>query len=60
MLLDLGAPAGPEGVLLFVLGAAALAAGFIDAVVGGGGLIQVPALFAFVPNGSEGCLFGTN
>ena len=60
MLLDLGAPAGPEGVLLLVLGAAALAAGFIDAVVGGGGLIQVPALFAFVPNGSAGSLFGTN
>ena len=35
-------------------------AGFVDAVVGGGGLIQLPALFSFVPQGSAAALFGTN
>lgn len=40
--LDLPADVGPEAVALLVL--AALAAGWVDAVVGGGGLIQLPAL----------------
>lgn len=35
-------------------------AGFVDAVVGGGGLIQVPALFTIYPQASAGVLFGTN
>ena len=45
--------------LSFVLCAAFLA-GFIDAIVGGGGLIQVPALFAGFPAGSPPVLLGTN
>lgn len=46
--------------LLFVLGLAAFFAGFVDAVVGGGGLIQIPALFAAFPQGLPATLFGTN
>lgn len=46
--------------LLFVLGLAAFFAGFVDAVVGGGGLIQIPALFAAYPQGLPATLFGTN
>jgi uncharacterized membrane protein YfcA len=39
---------------------AAACAGFVDAVAGGGGLIQVPALFAGLPQESPAVLFGTN
>lgn len=39
---------------------AALFAGFVDAVAGGGGLIQVPALFAALPREAPATLFGTN
>ena len=39
---------------------AAFVAGAIDAVVGGGGLIQIPALFAVYPGESPATLFGTN
>lgn len=46
--------------LLWVLGCAAFFAGFVDAVVGGGGLIQIPALFAAYPQGLPATLFGTN
>ena len=35
-------------------------AGFIDSIVGGGGLIQVPALFAAYPNAQPAQLLGTN
>ena len=42
------------------LGIAALLAGLIDAVVGGGGLIQVPALFSALPNTTPATLLGTN
>jgi uncharacterized membrane protein YfcA len=45
---------------LVLLGAAALLAGFVDAVAGGGGLIQVPALFATFPTEAPAVLFGTN
>jgi uncharacterized membrane protein YfcA len=45
---------------LAVLAAAAFFAGFVDSVVGGGGLIQIPALFAAYPGGSPASLFGTN
>lgn len=38
----------------------AFLAGFLDAVVGGGGLIQVPALLILVPEASIATLFGTN
>lgn len=35
-------------------------AGLVDAVVGGGGLIQIPALFATFPQAAPATLFGTN
>lgn len=42
------------------LALAALLAGFIDAVAGGGGLVQVPALFATLPAEAPATIFGTN
>lgn len=45
---------------LILLCAAAFAAGLIDAVVGGGGLIQIPALFSVLPQAQPATLFGTN
>ena len=45
--------------LLALIGAAFVAGG-IDAVVGGGGLIQIPALFAVHPDAAQATLFGTN
>ncbi|MEJ6006085.1 TSUP family transporter [Paucibacter sp. AS339] len=39
---------------------ASLMAGFIDAVVGGGGLVLVPALFGVFPQAAPATLFGTN
>ena len=47
-------------MLLGGLAGAALLAGFIDAVVGGGGLIQIPALFQTLPRELPATLFGTN
>lgn len=46
-------------VLLF-LALAGLAAGFVDAVVGGGGLIQLPALLVGIPGASPVQLLATN
>lgn len=46
--------------LFLALALAAFCAGFVDAVVGGGGLIQIPALFAAFPAGTPATLFGTN
>ena len=46
--------------LNFLLLLAAFLAGLIDSVVGGGGLIQIPALFAVRPADSAATLFGTN
>ena len=43
-----------------LLGLAAVLAGLVDAVVGGGGLIQVPALFTVFPQTHPATLFGTN
>jgi uncharacterized membrane protein YfcA len=45
---------------LILLCIAAFAAGLIDAVVGGGGLIQIPALFSVLPEAAPATLFGTN
>jgi hypothetical protein len=45
---------------LAALVAAAFIAGLVDAVVGGGGLIQIPALFAAYPGLPPATLFGTN
>ncbi|HRC42111.1 TSUP family transporter [Nostocoides sp.] len=42
------------------LGAAALVAGWIDAVVGGGGLIQIPALLLGVPGATAAQVLATN
>ena len=50
----------PEFLPLFTLAVAALFAGFIDAVVGGGGLIQVPVIFSVFPREVPATLFGTN
>lgn len=47
------------GPWLFLL-PAAFVAGLVDAVVGGGGLIQIPALFAAYPQAAPATLFGTN
>ncbi len=44
--------------ILFVL-AAAFGAGVIDAMAGGGGLVQLPALFAVYPNTPPATLLGT-
>lgn len=46
--------------LFLALGLSALFAGFVDSVVGGGGLIQLPALFTALPNAAPATLFGTN
>lgn len=43
-----------------LLALAALLAGFIDSVAGGGGLVQVPALFNALPAESPATIFGTN
>jgi uncharacterized protein len=45
---------------LIVATSASLLAGFIDAIVGGGGLILVPALFSVFPAAAPATLFGTN
>src|SRR4051812_16103596 len=39
---------------------ASLFAGFVDAIVGGGGLILIPALFSVFPNAPPAALLGTN
>ncbi|HLA36502.1 MAG TPA: sulfite exporter TauE/SafE family protein [Rhodocyclaceae bacterium] len=46
--------------LILGLALAAAFAGFVDAIVGGGGLIQIPALFGFLPQHAPATLFGTN
>ena len=43
-----------------VLACAAFLAGLVDAVVGGGGLIQIPAIFAVFPKEVPATLIGTN
>lgn len=45
---------------LFWIALAAAAAGFVDAIVGGGGLVLVPALFAVYPGAMPATLLGTN
>lgn len=42
------------------LGGAAFAAGLVDAVVGGGGLIQLPAMFSLLPKEAPATILGTN
>lgn len=43
-----------------ILGIAGFCAGFVDAVVGGGGLIQLPALFSVFPTTAPASLLGTS
>ncbi|MGS0757973.1 TSUP family transporter, partial [Roseateles sp. GG27B] len=45
---------------LITVALASLLAGFVDAVVGGGGLVLVPALFGAFPQAAPATLFGTN
>ncbi|MFN8344149.1 MAG: TSUP family transporter [Spirosomataceae bacterium] len=45
---------------IIVASLAALLAGFVDAIVGGGGLVQVPALFILFPHFSVSQVIGTN
>ncbi len=45
---------------LLIVSVASLLAGFVDSIVGGGGLILVPALFATFPAAAPATLFGTN
>ena len=44
----------------FIVTLASLSAGFVDAIVGGGGLILLPALFSTFPAASPATLLGTN
>ena len=50
----------PTYGVLALLALAGLAAGFVDAVVGGGGLIQLPALLLGLPNATPVQLLATN
>ena len=50
----------PSATVLALLGLAALAAGFVDAVVGGGGLIQLPALLLGMPTAAPVEILATN
>lgn len=50
----------PDLPVLALLGAAALLAGWVDAVVGGGGLIQLPALVVGLPGAAPAQLLATN
>jgi uncharacterized protein len=45
---------------LLIVALASGLAGFVDAIVGGGGLVLVPALFATYPAAAPATLFGTN
>ncbi len=49
-----------DASLIPLLVAAALFAGWIDAVVGGGGLVQLPALMVAFPHAPAAVLLGTN
>lgn len=45
---------------LLIVSLASLLAGFVDAIVGGGGLILVPAMFATFPAAAPATLLGSN
>lgn len=45
---------------LLLVSLASLLAGLVDSIVGGGGLILLPALFATFPQAAPATLFGTN
>jgi uncharacterized membrane protein YfcA len=50
----------PSLTVLVLLGLAGLSAGFVDAVVGGGGLIQLPALLLGLPGAAPVNILATN
>lgn len=50
----------PSVLTLVLMGLAALLAGWVDAVVGGGGLIQLPALLLGLPGAAPAQLLATN
>ena len=50
----------PTLTVLALLGLAALTAGFVDAIVGGGGLIQLPAVLLGLPGASPVEVLATN
>jgi uncharacterized protein len=50
----------PSTTTLVLLALAGLGAGFVDAVVGGGGLIQLPALLIWLPGASPVNVLATN
>jgi len=50
----------PTLTVLVLLGLAALTAGFVDAVVGGGGLVQLPALLIGLPHATPLQILATN
>jgi uncharacterized membrane protein YfcA len=50
----------PSTTTLLLLALAGLAAGFVDAVVGGGGLVQLPALLIGLPNAAPVQVLATN
>lgn len=52
--------ADPTVTVMVMLALAALAAGFVDAVVGGGGLIQLPALLVGLPHAAPAEILATN
>jgi uncharacterized membrane protein YfcA len=51
---------GVEPITLALLVAAALVAGWVDAVVGGGGLVQIPALLVLLPGATPVQVLATN
>lgn len=59
-----GEPIAPDATIpameLLLVSLASVLAGFVDAIVGGGGLILVPALFAVFPTTHPATLFGIN
>lgn len=50
----------PDADVLALLCAAALLAGWVDAVVGGGGLVQLPALLVLLPGAAPAQVLATN
>jgi uncharacterized membrane protein YfcA len=50
----------PSLTVLLLLGLAALTAGYVDAVVGGGGLVQLPALLLGLPDATPVQILATN
>jgi uncharacterized protein len=50
----------PSTTTLALLALAGLSAGFVDAVVGGGGLVQIPALLVGLPHASPVQILATN